>query len=101
MAEAKDRLRKYVISTANHQKNFVALNKLHSAAASVTAPVQNGIDEKLTGEKAFEDLFIDMVVRVLPLKKGATVVDRIVKFVAGYVKFISEKGVSDIIVFYV
>ncbi|EJC98308.1 uncharacterized protein FOMMEDRAFT_114496 [Fomitiporia mediterranea MF3/22] len=79
------------VSTANHQKNFVALNKLHSAAAAVTAPLQNGIDVQLTGEKAFEDLFIDMVIRVLPLKKGASVVDRIVKFVAGYVKFISEK----------
>ncbi|KAL5523222.1 YCG1_1 [Sanghuangporus sanghuang] len=79
------------VSTANHQKNFVALNKLHSAAVSITAPLQNGIDLQLTGEKAFEDLFIDMIVRILPVKKGATVVDRIVKFVAGYVRFIHEK----------
>lgn len=80
------------ISTANHQKNFVALNKLHHAAASVTEPMQNGIEITLTGERRFEELFISMLLRVLPLKKGATVVDRIVKFVAGYVKFINEKG---------
>ena len=52
--------------------------------------MQNGFDVQLTGEKAFEDLFIDMVIRILPVKKGATVVDRIVRFVAGYVKFIHE-----------
>ncbi|KAI5122624.1 hypothetical protein M0805_008713 [Coniferiporia weirii] len=79
------------LSTANHQKNFVALNKLHNAAASVTELTQNGVEMQLTGEKLFEDLFIDMLLRILPMKKGATVVDRIVKFVAGYVKFVSEK----------
>lgn len=80
------------VSTANHQKNFVALNKLHQQAATITRPVNDGTDFELTGEKTFEDAFIDMVLRVLPLKKGASVVDRIVKFVAGYVKFINEKG---------
>lgn len=79
-------------STANHQKNFVALNKLHNEAALVIE--ENGKQTQLVGEKAFEDLFIDMLLRVLPLKKGATVVDRIVKFVAGYVKFINEKGMQ-------
>ena len=80
-------------STANHQKNFVALNKLHNEAALVTETSGSGKKEQFTGEVAFEDLFINMVIRILPLKKGATVVDRIVKFVAGYVKFINEKGI--------
>ena len=80
------------VSTANHQKNFVALNKIHAAAAQVTETTKNGVDMQLTGEKAFEDVFIEMIIRILPLKKGASVVDRVVKFVAGYVKFISEKG---------
>lgn len=82
-------------STANHQKNFVALNKLHNEAALIIQPAENGKKMQLVGEKAFEDLFIDMLLRVLPLKKGATVVDRIVKFVAGYVKFINEKGTQN------
>lgn len=80
------------VSTANHQKNFVALNKLHHQAAAITESIQNGQSIQLTGEKVFEDMFIDMVLRVLPLKKGANVVDRIVKFVAGYVKFVNDKG---------
>ena len=79
-------------SSANHQKNFVALNKLHNAAASVTEPTTNGVEIRLTGEKLFEDIFLDMIFRILPLKKGTTVVDRIVKFVAGYIKFMKEKG---------
>ncbi|OSD02558.1 hypothetical protein PYCCODRAFT_1367188 [Trametes coccinea BRFM310] len=81
-------------TTANHQKNFVALYKLHSDAAAITESVQNGKSLKLTGERAFQDAFLDMLTRVLPVKKGTTVADRIVKFAAGYSKFITEKSTS-------
>ena len=80
------------VSAANHQKNFVALSKIHNAAAQVTETTKNGVDVQLSGEKAFEDLFIEMIIRILPVKKGASVVDRVVKFVAGYMRFIGEKG---------
>ena len=80
------------VSTANHQKNFVALYKLHSEAATFTDLVQDGRSLKLVGEKLFEDVFIGLVARALPVKKGATVVDRIVRFIAGYAKFIKDKG---------
>ncbi len=33
-----------------------------------------------------------MLLRVLPIKKGANVVDRVIRFVSGYVKFISDKS---------
>ncbi|KAI0824958.1 nuclear condensing complex subunit [Trametes gibbosa] len=79
-------------TAANHQKNVVALYKLHADAAAISEPVQNGKSSKLTGERAFQDLFHDMLLRVLPLKKGTTVADRIVKFTAGYTKFITEKS---------
>ncbi|KAH9848970.1 nuclear condensing complex subunit [Lenzites betulinus] len=82
-------------TAANHQKNFVALYKLQSEAAAISEPVQNGKSLKLTGERAFEDIFHDMLLRVLPLKKGTTVADRIVKFTAGYTKFITEKNMED------
>lgn len=49
---------------------------------------------KLTGERTFEDVFHDMIMRVLPLKKGTSVADRTVKFIAGYTKFITEKSTS-------
>src|ERR1700691_78727 len=59
-------------STANHQKNFVALHKLHSDAAKHTESVDNGSSIKLTGERAYEDGFVEMVSRVLSVKKGAS-----------------------------
>lgn len=79
-------------TSANHQKNYVALHKLHTEAAKHVENVQNGMSSKLTGERAFQDTFLAMLSRVMPVKKGAGVADRIIKFVAGYVKYINEKG---------
>ena len=81
-------------TAANHQKNFIALHKLQSDAAAIKQPVQNGKSFKLTGEKAFETAFEDMLIRILPIKKGTTVADRSIKFMAGYAKFITEKSTS-------
>ncbi len=80
------------LTTANHQKNYIALYKLQTDAAKQRENVQNGRSVKLTGERAFEDVFISMLSRALPVKKGATVADRILKFVGGYTKLINEKG---------
>ncbi|KZT66150.1 hypothetical protein DAEQUDRAFT_730656 [Daedalea quercina L-15889] len=82
-------------TTANHQKNYIALYKLHSDAATHTQSVQNGKSTKLIGERAFEDTILDMLTRALPLKKGTTVADRVVKFLGGYARFINEKAVED------
>jgi condensin complex subunit 3 len=79
-------------STANHQKNYVALFKAHSEAATRVEDVNNGKSMKLVGEREFEDVMLDMIARILPLKKGVTVADRIVRFIGGYVRFINEKG---------
>lgn len=81
-------------TSANHQKNYVALYKLHLEAAKEVQSVQNGASIKLVGERAFEDTFISMFSRALPVKKGAGVADRIVRFVGGYIRFINEKGQS-------
>lgn len=78
-------------TTANHQKNFVALYKIHVEAAKHTQPVQNGKSVKLVGERAFEDIFINMVTRVLSLKKGTTGADRVIKFVGGYIRVANDK----------
>lgn len=80
------------VSTANHQKNFVALHKLQTEAALQTEIAPKGKGVKLIGERAFGDVFLNMVTRILPVKKGATQVDRMVKFVGGYTKFMNEKG---------
>lgn len=79
-------------TTANHQKNLVALHKLQIEAAKHTESVQNGKSIKLTGERMFEDVVITMLSRVVTVKKGATVADRIVKFIGAYIKFLSEKS---------
>ncbi|KAF8814695.1 ARM repeat-containing protein [Phlegmacium glaucopus] len=79
------------VSLANHKKNCVALYKLHTKTAAVTQPGKNGNGLKLVGEKAFQDVFIDMVNRILVVKKGPANADRIVKYVGSYVKFMNEK----------
>jgi condensin complex subunit 3 len=79
-------------SLANHKKNCVALYKIYSKAAEVTQPSKNGTGVKLVGEKSFQDVVVDMVSRVLVVKKGPANADRIVKYVGGFVKFMNEKG---------
>lgn len=81
------------VSLANHKKNCVALYKIHTKAATVTQPGKKGL--KLVGERAFQDVFIDMINRVLVVKKGPVNADRIVKYVGSYVKFMNEKGVFE------
>ena len=81
-------------STATHKKNCVSLYKLHCGAASFTESGGKGrhqADVKLIGEKAFADTFVDMLSRVLVVKKGIPAADRIVKFVGAYAKFLFEK----------
>lgn len=79
-------------TTANHRKNTVALRKVQAACAGITEASPKGT--KLVGEKAFNTLFVDMVNRVLAIKKGVAVADRVVKFVAGYVAYATEQGES-------
>lgn len=83
------------VSLANHKKNCVALYKLHTTAAAITQPAKKGNGLRLVGEKTFQDVFIDMVNRVLVMKKGPSNADRIVKYIGSYVKFMNEKGVFE------
>ncbi|TCD66080.1 hypothetical protein EIP91_001838 [Steccherinum ochraceum] len=82
------------VSTANHRKNCVALYKIHAQAALVTEKMMTGDGEatKLTGERAFSDVFVDMLNRVLVVKKGPPAAERVVKFIGTYVKYMSEKA---------
>lgn len=82
-------------TTANHQKNVVALHKIHCDAATFTEPVHNGKSIKLTGERLFEDAFIGMLCRVLVVKKGIPQADRIVKFTGAYTKYMNEKAIAN------
>ena len=79
-------------SIANHQKNCVALYKLHLKASELRQSSSSGNGEKLVGERFFEETICDMMSRVLLVKKGQAVADRIAKFLGAYIKVLVEKS---------
>ncbi|CAE6456052.1 unnamed protein product [Rhizoctonia solani] len=80
-------------STANHNKNCVALAKLFSGCAGIYEEVQSrGGGIRLTGEKAFQLTFARMVNNVLPIKKGVSNADRVIRFIGSFVKHITDKA---------
>ncbi|EMD32178.1 hypothetical protein CERSUDRAFT_143953 [Gelatoporia subvermispora B] len=82
------------LSLANHRKNCVALHKIHTQAAAVCRPAKDGTKLRLVGEKAFSNVFIDMLSRVLVVKKGNQAADRVIRFMGAYVKYALEKATS-------
>ena len=84
------------VSLANHKKNSVALYKIHTRAAEVVHQLggRKGGSVQLVGEEEFQDVFVDMVSRVLEVKKGngAAGAERVVKFIGTFVRFMNEKG---------
>lgn len=77
-------------TVANHRKNLVSLRKVQEECSTITEITPRGT--KLVGEKAFNTAFIDMVNRILTVKKGVAVADRVVKFIASYVAYTTEQG---------
>lgn len=82
-------------TTANHRKNIAVLRKIQQSCSTVTEQTAKGV--KLVGEKTFNTAFIDMVNRLLPVKKGVAVADRVVKFVAQYVAYTTAQGKMGIV----
>lgn len=70
------------LTLANHRKNIVSLHRLHASCATLTQDTPKGT--KLVGEKAFNDVFLACLNRVLGIKRGVANADRTIKFVAGY-----------------
>lgn len=85
-------------SVSNHKKNIVALRKIQEACSVVTqhaaASTSNDgtLKLKLVGEKVFHHAFIEMVNRVVAVKKGVSVADRVVQFVGKFVAYTIEQG---------
>jgi condensin complex subunit 3 len=77
-------------TVANHRKNLVSLRNIQEQCSNITEVGPRGA--RAIGEKAFNAMFIDMVNRILPVKKGVAVADRAVKFVAIYVAYTTEQG---------
>ncbi|KAJ7597000.1 nuclear condensing complex subunit [Mycena floridula] len=66
----------------NHTKNAVKLYKIHLNAASF------GIE----GEQTFEEAFFKNVLTIFGIRKGVPQADRVVAFIALYIKHIQEKA---------
>ncbi|KAF8605217.1 hypothetical protein BDV93DRAFT_543748 [Ceratobasidium sp. AG-I] len=82
-------------SLANHRKNVVALAKLFSGCAGIYEEVGGrGGGIRLTGEKAFQVAFAKMVNNILPIKKGVSNADKVVKFIGAFVKYITDKAAT-------
>jgi condensin complex subunit 3 len=79
-------------SISNHKKNIVALRKIQEKCSLVTMMHSDGHSVKIVGEKAFNNAFIDMVNRVLSVKKGVSVADRVIQFVGKFVAYTVEQG---------
>ena len=84
-------------SVANHKKNCVAMYKLHAISAEVVETTgKKGKDLRRTGEEKFQDAFLDMVNRVLVMKRGLAHADRCVKYVGAVVRYMNEKGMGQL-----
>lgn len=82
-------------SQANHRKNISRLVKTQDACAEVVLARSKG-SPKLVGELAFTSAFIGCVERVLGVKKGAVVADKVWEFIAGFVAAVAAKGQSKV-----
>ncbi|EIM89256.1 ARM repeat-containing protein [Stereum hirsutum FP-91666 SS1] len=83
-------------STSNHQKNHIALYKLQTQAAAHTEDIP-GRGNKLIGERAFENVIIDMINRILVVKKAGNLdpATRCLKFIGSYIRFIHDKSAEE------
>ncbi|KAG7094897.1 hypothetical protein E1B28_005704 [Marasmius oreades] len=82
-----------------HQKNIIALHKIHAQAVSLTEPHVNSRGEagtRVFGEKAFKNEILFMLCKVMGVKKGAAPADRIVKFVGGYIQYMNAKAANSL-----
>jgi condensin complex subunit 3 len=81
------------LTMANHRKNCVALYKIHQDSSEVTKEKEKSKGKvKRIGENTFTEAFIQMLNRVLVVKKGPATADRVVKFIGSYIKFMNERS---------
>lgn len=79
-------------SSANHQKNCVALHKLHMAARQIT--MVKGGENLGKGLYTFDTEYTKTIQRAMSVKKGQGVADRTLKFAGAYMGHVMRKGMS-------
>jgi condensin complex subunit 3 len=75
---------------SNHRKNTVSLRKIQEKCAEVVEQGSKGLT--LVGEKEFNTKFNECLERVLPVKKGVAVADRVIAFVGKFATYTTEQG---------
>lgn len=81
------------LSMTNHRKNCVALYKMHQTLCDIPRQTKDST-VRLTGERLFTTIFLDMINRVLVIRKGTAPADRLVLFIGSYVRYLIEKRKS-------
>lgn len=81
-------------TTASHRKHVNNLHSLFLRCAKVVTLSKDGTQKQLSGERAFGQKFREAVIYPLGVKKGVEQGDRIIKFIAGFVAFSVEYGMS-------
>ncbi|CAG8582778.1 2255_t:CDS:10, partial [Paraglomus occultum] len=72
-------------STVLHRKNALALRKIQERC-SINPSI---------GERAFNKTILDMIQKILSVKKKESCVDRTVKFLGAFIQYTSEKDAKD------
>ena len=79
-------------SASTHRKNIALLFKLFTTCSAITEPLPGDRGLLLTGEKAFVTALKEGGInRILPVKKGQTNADRIVKLVCAFISHAGEQ----------
>lgn len=72
-------------SYSSHKRRTKSLLKLHSDAVQLTQIVKKQDSLLLIGEKTFNKAFWDILLALLPLKKGVSEAERCVRFVGDFI----------------
>ncbi|KAF0468908.1 Condensin complex subunit 3 [Gigaspora margarita] len=78
-------------STSNHRTNAITLRKVQMKCSSYRSSNNESSNNQLDNEQAFNTEFIRNLNKILPVKKGQTNSERVIKFVASFVAFSCEK----------
>lgn len=80
-------------TAVNHKKNCVALRKIQDKCGEFKEEVEreDQVVIRLIGEKKFNNTVLEMMNRVLVIKKGVNVADKVIHFMGKFVNYTSQQ----------
>uniref|UniRef100_A0A0W0F282 Nuclear condensin complex subunit 3 C-terminal domain-containing protein n=1 Tax=Moniliophthora roreri TaxID=221103 RepID=A0A0W0F282_MONRR len=82
------------ISEDNRTRLYASLFTIHSGIVQQIA--LNRGEEDPIGERAFKNILIEVLSKIIDFKKGASQADRAIKFIGGYIRFMNQKVLDSI-----